>query len=134
MSSDGGFQAVRAAGENLQIRTLFFKKKSFLYGKILNFSTIWWKAPFWLVGNPKKKKKEDGNFGDSARGQANPRSVAVYTMDRPGRVICTYVCVGTCNDVPIGHRDVPLAGLDPSSALPVGLMMPIRHGLFGRVS
>jgi hypothetical protein len=28
---DGGFQAVRAAGENLQIRTLFFnQKKTFL--------------------------------------------------------------------------------------------------------
>jgi hypothetical protein len=27
MSTDGGFQAVRAAGENLQIRTLLFKKK-----------------------------------------------------------------------------------------------------------
>jgi hypothetical protein len=27
MSRDGGFQAVRAAGENLQIRTLFKKRK-----------------------------------------------------------------------------------------------------------
>jgi hypothetical protein len=27
MSMDGGFQAVHAAGENLQIRTLLFKKK-----------------------------------------------------------------------------------------------------------
>jgi hypothetical protein len=26
---DGGFQAVRAAGENLQIRTLLIKKKRF---------------------------------------------------------------------------------------------------------
>jgi hypothetical protein len=31
MSEDGGFQAVRAAGENLQIRTL--KKKRFFLGK-----------------------------------------------------------------------------------------------------
>jgi hypothetical protein len=43
--------------------------------------TIWWKAPFWLVENQKKKEK-DGNLGDSGRGQADPRSVAVYTMDR----------------------------------------------------
>ena len=43
----------------------------------------------------KSKKKEDGNLGDLARGQADPRSIAVYTMDRPGRVICMYVCVGT---------------------------------------
>jgi hypothetical protein len=43
----------------------------------------------------KKKRKKDGNLGDSARGQADPRSVAVYTMNWPGRVICMYVCVGT---------------------------------------
>jgi hypothetical protein len=28
---DGGFQAVRAAGENLQIRTLFYKNKYVFY-------------------------------------------------------------------------------------------------------
>ena len=28
--------------------------------------------------------KKDGNLGDSARGQADPGSAAVYTMDRPG--------------------------------------------------
>ena len=44
-----------------------------------------------------ENQKKDGNLGDSARGQEDPRSVAVYTMDWPGRVICTsmYVCVGT---------------------------------------
>ena len=36
-----------------------------------------------------------GNSGDSARGQADPGSAAVYTMDRPGPAICMYVCVGT---------------------------------------
>ena len=51
----------------------------------MDFLTIWWKAPFWLVENQKKK---DGNLGDSARGQADPGSAAVYTMDRPGHVIC----------------------------------------------
>jgi hypothetical protein len=30
MSMDGGFQAVRAAGENLQIRTLYIKKTFFI--------------------------------------------------------------------------------------------------------
>ena len=30
------------------------------------------------------KSKKDGNLGDSARGQADPGSAAVYTMDRPG--------------------------------------------------
>ena len=32
MSMEGGFQAVRAAGENLQIRTLFFLNKFFFIG------------------------------------------------------------------------------------------------------
>jgi hypothetical protein len=32
MSRDGGFQAVRAAGENLQIR-IFFLRKVFIEGK-----------------------------------------------------------------------------------------------------
>jgi hypothetical protein len=43
------------------------------------------------------KSKKDGNLGDSARGQADPGSAAVYTMDRHGPVICMYVlvCVGT---------------------------------------
>jgi hypothetical protein len=50
------------------------------------------------------KSKKEGNLGDSARGQADPRSVAVYTMDRPGRVICMYVCVGTVFH-PLGPTD-----------------------------
>ena len=49
-------------------------------------------------------KKRDGNLGDSARGQADPASAAVYTMDRPGRVICMYVCVGTVFH-PLGPTD-----------------------------
>ena len=40
-----------------------------------------------------KSKKKDGNLGDSARGQADPGSAAVYTMDQPGPVICMYVCM-----------------------------------------
>ena len=32
------------------------------------------------------KSKKDGNLEDSARGQADPGSAAVYTMDRPGPV------------------------------------------------
>jgi hypothetical protein len=32
MSMDGGFQAVHAAGENLQIRTLFYLKKNVFIG------------------------------------------------------------------------------------------------------
>jgi hypothetical protein len=59
---DGGFQAVRAAYENLQIRTL--KKKHFLYYKYSDFLTIWWKTPCRLVEN----KKKDGYLGDQARG------------------------------------------------------------------
>ena len=31
-----------------------------------------------------ENQKKDGNLGDSARGQADPGSAAVYTMDRPG--------------------------------------------------
>ena len=42
-----------------------------------------------------KSKKKDGNLGDSARGQADPGSAAVHTMDRPGPVLCMYVYVGT---------------------------------------
>ena len=41
------------------------------------------------------KSKKDGNLGDSARGQADPGSAAVYTMDQPGPVIRMYVCAGT---------------------------------------
>jgi hypothetical protein len=91
MSRDGGVQAVRAANKILQIRTLLLKK---------SFSTIWWKAPFWLVENQKRKK--DGNLGDPARGQADSGSAAMYTMDWPGPVICMYVCVGT-----VSHRHRP---------------------------
>jgi hypothetical protein len=58
MSMDGGFQVVRAAGENLQIRTLLFKKKTLFILEILRLLTIWWKAPFWLMENQKKKKEE----------------------------------------------------------------------------
>ena len=43
--------------------------------------------------NQKRKEKEDGYLGDPARGQADPGSAAVYTMDWPGPVICMYVCV-----------------------------------------
>jgi hypothetical protein len=49
MSRDGALQAVRAAGKFLQIRTLDFKKKTFLEGKFQYFLTIGWKAPFWLA-------------------------------------------------------------------------------------
>ena len=42
-----------------------------------------------------ENQKKDGNLGDSARGQADSGSAAVYTMDRPGPVIFMYVCVGT---------------------------------------
>jgi hypothetical protein len=59
---DGGFQAVHAAGENLQIRTLLFKKKNYIVNSAFFFLTIWWKAPFWLVG-----KKKDRYLGDPAR-------------------------------------------------------------------
>jgi hypothetical protein len=64
---DGGVQAVRAAGENLQIRTLS-KNKTFLYDKFRDFLTIWWKAPFWLVENQKRWK-----FRGRARAAARAR-------------------------------------------------------------
>jgi hypothetical protein len=61
------------------------------------FLTIWWKAPFLLA----KDQKKDGNLGDSARGQADPRSVAVYTMDRLDPAICMYYSCSMCgNGVP----------------------------------
>ena len=41
------------------------------------------------------KSKKDRYLGNPARGQADPGSAAVYTMDWPGPVICMYVCVGT---------------------------------------
>jgi hypothetical protein len=40
---------------------LFFflkKKRKFLYCKFEDFWTLWWKAPFWLVQNQKKKEME----------------------------------------------------------------------------
>ena len=67
----------------------FKKQNTFLQGKFKDFLTIWLKAPF-LAG---EKSKKDRNLGDSARGQADPGSAAVYTMDRPGPVICTFVCM-----------------------------------------
>jgi hypothetical protein len=33
----------------------FIHKKNFFYSKFWDFLTIWWKAPFWLVENQKKK-------------------------------------------------------------------------------
>jgi hypothetical protein len=90
---------------------LFFfkKKKRLLYGKFWDFLTIWWKAPFWLV----EKQKKDGYFGDPARGQADPGSAAVYTMDCTGPVICTsmYVCVGTVSHA-LGPTDPLVVALD----------------------
>ena len=41
------------------------------------------------------KSKKDGYLGDPARGQTDPGSSAVYTMDWPGPIICMYVSVGT---------------------------------------
>ena len=46
---------------------------------------------FLAVGDLKK----DANLGDPGRGQADPGSIALYTMDWPGLVICMYVCAGT---------------------------------------
>ena len=53
-----------------------------------------------------ENQKKDGNLEDSARGQADPGSAAVYTMDRPGPVICMYmyVCAGTVSH-PYGPTD-----------------------------
>jgi hypothetical protein len=48
-----------------------------------------------LLAGGKSKKKKDGYLGDLARGQVDPGSAAVYTMDWPGPEICMYVCVGT---------------------------------------
>jgi hypothetical protein len=37
------------------------------------------------------KSRKYWNLGDSARGQADPGSAAVYTMDRPGpEYVCMY--------------------------------------------
>jgi hypothetical protein len=51
----------------------------------------------------KKKRREDGYLGDPARGQAHPRSAAVYTMDWPSHVICMYVCM-YCTGQAITHE------------------------------
>ena len=65
---------------SFQKSTILFKKKNFFYR--VNLRTFWrsgGKHPFgwWKI-------KKDGNLGDSARGQADPGSAAVYTLDRPG--------------------------------------------------
>jgi hypothetical protein len=62
------FQAVRAAGENLQIRinTLLIKKERSLIGYILVlFDDL---VESTLLAGGKSKKKRDGNLGFSARG------------------------------------------------------------------
>jgi hypothetical protein len=99
MFMDGRFQAVRATGENLQIRTLFFLKilkKTFFIALILGLFDDLVESTLLAGGKSKKKRKKDGYLGDPARGQADPGSAAVYTTDWPGPVICMYVCVGTC--------------------------------------
>ena len=63
--------------------------------------------------------QKDGNLGDSARGQADPGSAAVYTMDRPGPEICMYVCVGTVSRL-YGLTD-PLVVALPERALDLAL-------------
>ena len=63
-----------------------------------------------------------GNLGDSARGQADPGSAAVYTMDRSGHVICMYVCVGTVSH-PLGPTDPPVV------ALPVSRLWMYMHSI-----
>ena len=50
------------------------------------------------------ENQKDGNLEDSARGQADLGSAAVYTMDRPSHVICMYECVGTVSR-PHGPKD-----------------------------
>jgi hypothetical protein len=60
-----------------------------------------------LLAGGGKKENKNRNLGDSARGRADPGSAAVYTMDRPDRVICTYVCVGTVYH-PLGPTDSPV--------------------------
>ena len=57
------------------------------------------------------KSIKDRYLGDPARGQADPGSAAVYTMDWPGPVICMYVFVGT-----VSH------GLEPTDPLVVALL------------
>jgi hypothetical protein len=58
MSRDGGFQAVRATGENLQIRTLL--KKVLYRVNSGTFSRSSGKHPFgwWKIKKKKKKKME----------------------------------------------------------------------------
>jgi hypothetical protein len=57
MSRDGGFQAVRAAGKNLQIRTLFYQKNN-MYR--VNFSFFFFDLveSTLLAGGKSKKKME----------------------------------------------------------------------------
>ena len=73
------------------------------------------------------QKKKDENLGDSARGQADPGSAAVYTMDQPGPVICMYVCVGTGSH-PYGPTDplVVVYSADTISAVRARTCIPRR--------
>ena len=68
------------------------------------------------------QKKKDGNLGDSARGQADPGSAAVYTMDRPGPVICMYVCMYVC----VGTESYPHRPTDPLVVAPAKRVLSTR--------
>ena len=68
------------------------------------------------------KSKKDGYLGDPARGQADPGSAAVYTMDRPGPVICMYVCVGTVS-YGLGPTDPLVVAYVPGSSRVRGLTL-----------
>jgi hypothetical protein len=68
-----------------------------------------------LAGGKSKKERKDGYLGDPARGQADPGSATVCTMDWPGPVIRMYVCVGT-----VSHA------FEPPNPLVVAIAKPQR--------
>jgi hypothetical protein len=80
-----------------------------------------------LAGEKSKKKR--GNLGDSARGQADPGSAAVYTMDWPGPVICMYVCTGTVSH-PYGPTDPLVVALAILDRYALSLVILVQAYLF----
>jgi hypothetical protein len=90
----------------------FYKKKSFFIGKFRDFLTIWWKAPFWLVGNQKKKR---WIFRGSSSRTCRPRICSCIHHGLAWS--CSmYVCVGT-----VSHAFGPTDSLVVASARPGSL-------------
>jgi hypothetical protein len=74
-----------------------------------------------------ENQKKAGYLGDPARGQADPRSATVYTMDWPGPVICINVCVGTVPGRIRNHRSTCCGSVRTAGVIPAPVQLYGLH-------